>query len=423
MRESWPSMEIVLVHGTFARGAAWTLDSSPLCRALKERFGENLLFSRFVWSGQNSFRARDEATARLRQFITERNAAPVGHRFIVAHSHGGNIAFEALSGPHAAGEIDGLVCLSTPFLLQRARSIPALVEVLITVVGIAAAVIALLCLLTIPVVVAIIPLAGMFLAFPGNGLAGLIGLSAGLYFAVLTFRKLADVLSEFRIRPFTVAGPEPPLLDPKKLLILQSAGDEAAAALAAPRLANRLATVAFVRPLEALAAYIQRAFAAWERWPHPFLGDLSEPPSWATTSILAIAGFGLLALLLGFVGLERIAVLLIMAGGILGAALTAYEFGPFLLLCAVGVLASLVALPLMVLFFLAFLPFGYDTALVSLFFEVDANTTPPGTWTVRLIPATPRFLAHSATYDSSTAVLAVTEWISSRVGGDILGAG
>jgi hypothetical protein len=58
---------VTLVHGTWGRGflflsehAPWTIDASPLCMALRERFGSELELRRFPWSGGNSHRAVPE---------------------------------------------------------------------------------------------------------------------------------------------------------------------------------------------------------------------------------------------------------------------------------------------------------------------------------------------------------------------------
>lgn len=408
MAQNASQIEVVLVHGTFARNAPWTLDASPLRKALLAHFGNGVVFKRFVWSGRNSFRARAEATDSLRQFLTESSSHTdhAVHRFVIAHSHGGNVALEALSGPRAAPNVDGLVCLSTPFLSSRRRTISNLANIAISGIGITAAIIVLALSLMLPLAGGAIAALLVVSVFDGAWFVGPLGIGMFLAIPVLLFRKLTNIFIGLRITLPPRTGPEPPLPNPTKILILQSVGDEAAAALAIPRLANRIVTIAFLRPLEAVADLISRSWLALQRWPHLF--SKNPRPRWLAWLFLVSA---LLGGLLAFTPFERLAAILM----ILVSMLAAYELAPLFALGAVALAVVLLVLPVMVLVFLAFLPFGVDTAFTSLFYEVDANPTPLGNWTVRLIPSTPHLLAHSTTYDNSAAVSAVIDWISSRV--------
>lgn len=117
---------ITLVHGTFAPGAAWTRDDSALCKALRERL-PGASIGAFPWSGRNSNRARIDAALELAQWtetrITEcerEHGGPIDH-YVIAHSHGGNVALYACRSRHFADHLTKLVCLSTPFLSARRR--------------------------------------------------------------------------------------------------------------------------------------------------------------------------------------------------------------------------------------------------------------------------------------------------------------
>src|SRR5436190_12233518 len=86
-----PSHVFHLVHGTFARNAAWTQDDSPLSRRLRDVFGPRTLIRRFAWSGRNSIKARGDAASEFRRYLKGAFAeAPSSHHSIIAHSHGGN---------------------------------------------------------------------------------------------------------------------------------------------------------------------------------------------------------------------------------------------------------------------------------------------------------------------------------------------
>jgi hypothetical protein len=49
-----PELTVTLIHGTFAKGALWTKEGSPLWRDLQNRFGCSALIDRFDWSGDNT---------------------------------------------------------------------------------------------------------------------------------------------------------------------------------------------------------------------------------------------------------------------------------------------------------------------------------------------------------------------------------
>ena len=91
-------MKIVLVHGTWAKNAGWARDGSSLRIALSQSFRDAATFEIFQWSGRNSFGARARAAKDLRLLLTQGLAANSEPIVVIAHSHGGNIAYEALGG-------------------------------------------------------------------------------------------------------------------------------------------------------------------------------------------------------------------------------------------------------------------------------------------------------------------------------------
>src|SRR6185369_16968426 len=71
----------------------------------------------------NTIRARDDAAQMLSREIA---AVPATDRqFLIAHSHGGNIALyaHALLAPDVRGRIAGIATLATPFLNARRRDL------------------------------------------------------------------------------------------------------------------------------------------------------------------------------------------------------------------------------------------------------------------------------------------------------------
>lgn len=98
---------VTLVHGTWGRGmfcpsgdAPWTTEESTLCKSLKapEHLGPSTIFRRFRWSGKNRHKARSKAANELHDYLARNfNSWPKAKHFVVAHSHGGNIALYAMN--------------------------------------------------------------------------------------------------------------------------------------------------------------------------------------------------------------------------------------------------------------------------------------------------------------------------------------
>jgi hypothetical protein len=137
-----PGCVVTLVHGTFARQAAWTQPGSKLRDALTKHLGgkEIVGFERFNWSGDNNHSARLQAGNELRQQLRETvRKHPKAKHFIVAHSHGGNVTLYALRDKQLRTTICGVVCIGTPFITCRERSFTATLHLLSTLITLLAA--------------------------------------------------------------------------------------------------------------------------------------------------------------------------------------------------------------------------------------------------------------------------------------------
>lgn len=121
-----PDLVVTLIHGTYAHDASWVKETSTLSTALIKAFRERLEIKPFPWSGGNSLYDRWAAAEGLCDHIEKlRVAHPHARQFLVAHSHGGNVACYALQGLSPGHNVSGLACLATPFLHARVRDTEA----------------------------------------------------------------------------------------------------------------------------------------------------------------------------------------------------------------------------------------------------------------------------------------------------------
>jgi hypothetical protein len=118
-----PVYVITLVHGTFAKGAAWVKPGSKLCTHLQKTLPGHVEIRSFEWSGKNEHLARAEAVSELKNQLTRQvDELPHADHYIVAHSHGGNIALYALADPTLQDRIIAAICLNTPFIAVLRRN-------------------------------------------------------------------------------------------------------------------------------------------------------------------------------------------------------------------------------------------------------------------------------------------------------------
>ena len=119
-------IHITLVHGTFAREAAWVAPDSPLAKRLVSEGaaeGIRVHVHPYRWSGSLSFRARKTDAIGLHDHLVGLvNAHPHAAHCAAAHSHGGTILMQALGADvDLQGVMHRVLCISTPFLRLKAR--------------------------------------------------------------------------------------------------------------------------------------------------------------------------------------------------------------------------------------------------------------------------------------------------------------
>ena len=389
-----PDAVITLVHGTWAQNASWTGANSPLCSALRAAF-PNVLLVPFRWSGANTLRARHNGSqalsAHLRSFI---GSHPAARHYIIAHSHGGNVAMYALREDDLRRRIDGLVCLSTPFLQVRRRETP-----LVARFALVGAAVMLPLILRESAVNWCCPSAPPIVDWVTVPLA--IAAGIGLLVGVPAAAARASLRS-------TLPG-----VQPNRCLLIRATGDEAAAALGALQLMNWIATVLWVKPAE----FLQASYDTTLDW-SASLAHYTRPLVWtAGLSIVCLGvGVGFAGSAPGWLGAAlRIAGLL---GGslVLVAAIVRAAPGHFLLygFLLLGILFA----PLPVLLAVLLLPFGPGLAPFATLLEVSAEPTPPGSWQVHQLPTHPAGapipLMHSASYQLPEAIALIVAWLRIR---------
>ena len=203
-----PHVVVTLVHGTFARRADWTLPSSRLCRSILDRVHGPVRFEQFLWSGWNAVTSRRRGVERLTSHLTASLARwPHARHFVIGHSHGGNIAFQAMRDGAVESRIAGVVCLSTPFLCAAPRNLGPVGPIAIWWFPV---VVALFCL-----VPAVELLPAEFESAAG-GVALILAVGAGFLISPWVTRFAGTVADSLHY----------PNVSPDKVLIVRSFGDE-----------------------------------------------------------------------------------------------------------------------------------------------------------------------------------------------------
>jgi len=130
-----PFYVITLIHGTFDPDALWTKPQSQLRKKIGDKVG-NAVFSVFNWTGDNSQSARLEAGERLKVHLASLiETHPGAIHFLIAHSHGGNVALYALRDERLASRVVGVITMGTPFLSVHRREIAAVSRLLAVVLA------------------------------------------------------------------------------------------------------------------------------------------------------------------------------------------------------------------------------------------------------------------------------------------------
>ncbi|MEW2144406.1 hypothetical protein AB0869_16510 [Micromonospora vinacea] len=338
---------ITLVHGTFAPDAAWTRPDSALSTSLQKA---GCHVTRFVWSGRNSHRARAAAAhglaEHLRQQLIEH---PRARHWVIAHSHGGNVALHAANqlrtGRGGAAPVT-TVTLATPFLHARARRIAGWPLFVIALFG----------------VLLLSSASATAVAGPRTPADAALVLGGGVFAAILALCAVGAGLHRRSLGPGwrsrLISAVHAPTARPDEVVVIRAAGDEASGLLAAGQ----------------------------------FVGWLSA----AATRLLTNLWFW--TILIGLPQLAIVVATLVGHGGRMAFNLLIYGFTtPGLVV--VAVVAAMAGSAVV---------FGIDGPFAGLVASCSAEAAPPGTATLlQLEPrpsATRSGLAHSSLYNDEQVI-------------------
>jgi len=379
---------VTLIHGTFAPDAPWTKEESELCKAVNGAFPDRVEFRRFGWSGGNTLDARRVAASNLRDQLRKDKVPPARH-FVVAHSHGGNIALYALRDPEVCKRITGVATLATPFLIARKRDLGAgglslLIAGLFPWFWLAGDLIRRFIWPSagsLPFVV------GGILAMLSAGLIGVLDWGAG---------KLAEDLE--------LATPAQ-----GRLWIARMSGDEATAGLQTAHFAGTI------------VAQIQLFFVRANEWADRRGASSWQGSAWRVAGGLAVAVlFWAVGTLFGVVDRSAPVLWGFIAGIAIGALIILWGLLPQAPRVIMPIAAGLVAPLALALTIPLVLAFGREVALYSFLLEIRAEASPLGGWMVRHYDPVRSYtvgreaapgLTHSWIYDQSDVLAALTKWM------------
>jgi hypothetical protein len=309
------------------------------------------------------------------------NKYPEAKHFIIAHSHGGNIAAISLEDAGLRHRVSGLACMSTPFLTARRRPFGSWFEGLFA-----------LGLFLVSVVSLIDP----------NEAVGWIALTGFIALMVARMTSLPDRL----VKAITLGD-----LSGLNLLIVRSSADETTPLLALGQLVGWASTKlhAVVPHLVMLATFRDQSTRT-RRLARAALVIGIPVAAFALFSVFQEPAKDLLSALA-----FPIAIIALLTNtnampspeaAIIGVAVFMAVIAVFLVTFATGLSVILTSLAV-----------GWVGALCGLVVEVAPEAAPPGQWLIQQIPVSTAkpmsFLAlqHSVTYGDPRAIDSIGRWI------------
>ena len=413
---------VTLLHGTFQPRAGWTRKHSKLYQRLLSTFPKETRITRVVWSGRNTFAAREQAAVRLRKRL-QRQAIyyPDAQQIVVAHSHGGNVALLAIKEAETRKRLSGIACLATPFLHVVERNLGpggrnAVLAALLMLVLV-------VCLVTGQVIgKRYLPGVWPFLLYWPVFLV--------VAFGLLKAFKLWEAIAERTKDQITLGE-----FDPDQLLLLRMSGDEASTGLGAMQLVSSAMTKVYAKldSIEESAQQKDESMMSQSRiyaWAlrlltvlvvGVFLAGLLQPFDWFNNRTRAALGWAS-ALKAEWPNLYIGSWLVIL----LSMIFCFYWLGRYRMAYLAVAAIRAVSLPIVaVMVAVLALPFGPELAAASIFLEITAEAQPPGRsppgylflprYSNSADGRRPGLLVHSAVYEDDRALDALCTWIQERI--------
>jgi hypothetical protein len=439
-----PRFAVTLIHGTYAKRAAWTNPSSSrLCAYLKDQFGNRVHIDAFPWKGSNHHAARRQASEKL--ISAYQYHAQCRPHFFIGHSHGGSVLAYALrDNPQFAEAVAGIAFLSTPFIQVRKRNTSRWVLLLLPLV--------LLLVMGTAAIMAWVVLSAEFASSRGlsgeaiavaGAFASLTVLAAGLLFAPGVHSRLSEKLHasvDAALRDLDLTKLRERRIE-QKTLIIRTNGDEASSVLAAGHILARV--LLEIPSLVARLPLIARAFLC-HLWKREVMPRLERRSVWTRVCVSIVA-----VLLLLFLAIRLIAsyvpdfapVLLALeeAGWRLLVSIFMTAVWAFIAAACVSAGLALLAIPTIGLLFRGC--FGRWQFISALSLEISVEPTPPGEWSICQLDLLEKAvdsgehgvadraysedfkssetgildLAHSSGYNDPRAHRAIADWIRTRL--------
>ncbi|WP_075289885.1 alpha/beta hydrolase [Pararhizobium arenae] len=216
------TIHITLIHGTFAPGAAWTKPGSLFRNTISEEFDGRIEFhSDFWWWGLPSHLNRHVAGMRLQKYLWDLTTSHPGRHFVIGHSHGALVGLYAVRDQDLAKRIEGVISLSTPFLIARPREL--------SILGMIALIFGFIAFFAIPASFAPIP----FAAYIDSELPWYLGAPiflVGLALPVVGLMAIAGIIIGVeKLTNWFLTTMKIPNIHSGRLLIVRGPSDEASA--------------------------------------------------------------------------------------------------------------------------------------------------------------------------------------------------
>lgn len=402
-----PRYVVHTVHGTWGKRSAWPGPSSELSRDIVSKLPGPARIEPLTWSGRNQVGARERAAHKLRVHLRKKfQEFPDARHFVVAHSHGGNVALMAAAEPDIANGLSGVATLSTPFLSSEVREVrtldasTAFIAALCTGLGYAAW--------------------RLFRGATWSDIGGPTTLAiVAAWVAIAAGGLLFRAMHRQAVR-IDKAMPRT-RLTPEQVAILRVQGDEPIAAIAGLRLAGTISDAlygAVDRPLSAASSWLLQL------WNYQALGHvLGRLVEWVAPPSVAVPGatsmpnplidvvrthwpLGVALMLQTFFGASPLVHSLVLAVALLYA-----------LPAAFAVLVEAIRIPFALVSGLSLASIGLIAPFAGPYLNLAAEASPPGRWTVTNLSGGGIYggLLHSKIYAQQELVAVITGWIVERL--------